>query len=289
MKACALLLTGVMAAAALVGITGTASAAGPMTDQTNLSFTANGVTSKYHLYAAGLDTTKPVGLLVYTDGSGEYGLKNPTSTYLLAGTNGMVAVAKRNNMVLLTPLAPGAGCPDGDGTCWYQTSSGITSTAKAAWSKALVDAVEVDYAVDKNRVALGGYSSGAQWLTEYFGPAHANSVMNDGVAVAISYGGRPIAATNFPPAFKAAVPFVWDVGSNDPAYTGSGQYGVKAGYDWYTANGFTTELNVVPGGTHSRSGQFGPVMDREIQQHVPVAVAPAPTTVPTSAAPPTCA
>lgn len=241
---------------------------GPLTDTTNLSFTSGGITSRYHLYAAGLDWSRPVGLLVYTDGSGEYGLKNPSSTYLLGGTNGLVAVAKRQNMVLLTPLAPGTGCPDGDGTCWYQTSSGYTSTQKAAWSKALVSYIYTQYAVDSSRVALGGYSSGAQWLTEFFAPAHGVDVMTDGVGVAISYGGRPISSPTFTAAFKAAVPFVWDVGDRDSSYTTTSQYGVKAGEAWYRNNGFTTELNVVAGLGHARDGQFGAVMEREIIQHI---------------------
>ena len=68
------------------------------TDRTNLSFTSNGYTSTYHLYAGGLDWSKSVGLLIYTDGSGEFGLKNPKSSYLLAGSDGMIAVAKKHNM-----------------------------------------------------------------------------------------------------------------------------------------------------------------------------------------------
>jgi hypothetical protein len=242
---------------------------GPLSDETRLSFTdSHGVTSRYHRYAAGLDWSKRVGLLIYTDGSGEYGLKNPNSSYLLTGTNGLVQVAKRNNMVLLTPLAPGEGCPDGDGTCWYMDSSGISPSHKARWSAELVKYVQKQYGTDPARVAFGGYSSGAQWTTEYFGPLYASEIMTDGVAVAISYGGSPKVTPNFTAAFKANVPFVWDVGDKDSSYTGSGAYGVKAGYDWYTANGFTTEITVVPGLGHDRSGQFGGIMDREIKQHV---------------------
>lgn len=52
-----------------------------------------------------------------TDGSGEYGLKNPGSTYLLAGSNGLINVAKRNSVIPLTPFTPNAACSDGDGSC----------------------------------------------------------------------------------------------------------------------------------------------------------------------------
>jgi hypothetical protein len=243
---------------------------GPRTDQTNLSFTdSNGVTSRYHRYAAGLDWSKPVGLLVYTDGSGEYGLKNPSSGYLLAGPNGLVQVAKRNNMVLLTPLAPGAGCGDGDGVCWYMPSSNISPANKARWSAELVKHVQRQYGTVPNRVAIGGYSSGAQWTTEYFGPLYASEIMTGGVAVAISYGGSPKVPPKYTAAFKSSVPFVWDTGARDSAYTGGGSYGVKAGHAWYTANGFKTQLVVVPGLGHGRPGQFGAIMEREIKKHVP--------------------
>lgn len=249
---------------------GSGAQAGPRNDQTNLSFTdSNRVTSKYHRYAAGLDWSKPVGLLIYTDGSAEYGLKNPNSNYLLGGPNGLVQVAKRNNMVLLTPLAPGAGCGDGDGTCWYMASSNISPTNKARWSAELIKYVQKQYGTAPGRVAFGGYSSGAQWTTEFFGPLYASEIMTRGVAVAIAYGGSPKVTPKYTAAFKANVPFVWDVGARDPAYTGDGAYSVKAGYDWYTANGFKTKLTVVPGLGHDRSGQFGAIMEREIKKYVP--------------------
>src|SRR5690606_7598633 len=83
---------------------GTGNVSGPKTNQTFQTFTSDGYTSRYHLYVEGVDWSKPVGALIYADGSGEYGLKNPNSTYLLSGSNGLIAVAKRHNMILLTPF-----------------------------------------------------------------------------------------------------------------------------------------------------------------------------------------
>jgi hypothetical protein len=89
---------------------------GPLTDRTSVSYTNTaGTTSVGHIYAAGLDWSKPVGLLLYTDGSGEFGLANTSSSYLLAGGNGLIAKAKKHNMILVTPRAPGGPCDDGDG------------------------------------------------------------------------------------------------------------------------------------------------------------------------------
>ena len=247
----------------------TGGSGGALIDRTFLAFTGTQGSSQYHLFAGGLDWSKEVGLLIYADGSGEYGLKNPTSSYLLGGTSGLVAVAKQHNMILLTPLAPGGDCPDGGGTCWYQTSGGLTPTQKAQWSYELAQQVKTQYSIDTDRIAFGGYSSGAQWATEYFGPLYASTLMSDGVAVAISYGGAPLVTPTFTPTHKATVAYVWDTGSNDPAYASTGNYGVQGGHAWYARNGFTTELHVVPGQDHSRSGQFGPILDREITDHVP--------------------
>ena len=131
---------------------------GEQTDRTNLSFTSGIYTSKYHLYAGGLDWSKSVGLLIYTDGSGEFGLKHPKGSYLLAGNNGMIAVAKKHNMVLLTPLSPNKNCSDGDGSCWYLGDP----PGYARWAEALVKQVQSQYPIDKKRIAVGGDSHQAR-------------------------------------------------------------------------------------------------------------------------------
>jgi hypothetical protein len=240
---------------------------GEQTDRTDLSFTSNGYTSTYHLYAGGLDWSKSVGLLIYTDGSGEFGLKNPESSYLLAGSDGMIAVAKKHNMVLLTPLSPNKNCSDGDGSCWYLGDpSGYTK-----WAEDLVTQVQSQYPIDKKRIAFGGYSSGAQFSTEFWVPSGAaQRMMTDGVIVAITYGGSPkVSEVSYTPAFKTNVHMNWNVGDRDSSYTSSGAYGVKAGYEHYTSAGFQTSLDVLPGVGHSRSGEFGAVMDAQIAKHVP--------------------
>ena len=224
-----------------------------------LSFTdSSGVESMYHLFAGYLDWSKPVGLLVYTDGSGDFGLRNPYTPYLLDGPDGLMGVAKKHNMILLTPFAPGEPCPDGEGTCWYMTSSGIGPEQKTAWSAELISFVIEQYEglIDTKRFVFGGFSSGAQWTTQYFGPLNASTLVESGLAVAIAFGGMPPLNVTpaFTPEFKANVPFVWDVGSLDYAYVNtSGFFGVQAGYDWYTNNGFITTLNLIEGLGHDRS------------------------------------
>lgn len=259
----------------------TGGSGGPMTDRTNLSFSNGTYTSTYHLYAAGLDTSKALGMMMYADGSGEYGLKNPQGSYLLGGSNGLINVAKRNNMVLVTPLSPNKSCSDGDGSCWYMGDSpGYTK-----WAEDLVLSIQKQYNIDTDRVAMGGYSSGAQLATQWWVPSGAaQRTMTDGVIVAISFGGKPQVDDTTSAAFKQKVHLSWDVGSSDPSYTGSGSYGVHGGHDYYKGKGFDTSLNVVSG-DHDRSGQFGAIMDREIKAHVPAGSTPTSPSTPTTSQP----
>jgi hypothetical protein len=260
------------------GGTTTGGSGGPLTDRTSVSYTNTaGITSTGHIYAAGLDWNKNVGVLIYTDGSAEFGLKNTSSTYLLAGTNGLIAKAKAQNMILVTPLAPGNGCTDGDGTCWYLPSNdGTTLAAKIKWADDFIqNKVLSQYNIDITRVVIAGYSSGAQFTMEYYGPQYSPSWMQDGLLLGISYGGSPKVTVNYTTAFKAAVAASWDVGGADPyGYNTDPSYDAQSGYNWYSSNGFaTTELTVVPGVTHDRDGTFGGIVDREATQYVAASTA----------------
>jgi hypothetical protein len=248
---------------------------GERTNRTNLSFTSAGYTSEYHLFAAGLDWTKTVGLLLYTDGSGEWGLKHPNDSYLLAGQNGLINIAKKHNMILLTPFSPNKACADGDGSCWYMGNP----TGYVKWAEDLVKYIYTEYNIDKKRVAVGGYSSGAQFSMEWWIPSGAaQSTMDSGVIVAISYGGSPkMKEVPYSQSFKSNVHLNWNVGSKDDAYQNDGKYDAKSGYDYYTSKGFQTSFDLISGLGHNRDGQFGLVMDAQIDKNVPPST---PTTTP---------
>ena len=245
------------------------------TDRTNLSFTSNGYTSTYHLYAGGLDWsgTKPVGLLIYTDGPAQFGLKNPKDTYLMGGGAGMIAVAKKHNMILLTPLSPNRICSDGDGSCWYLGDPpGYTR-----WAEALVKLIQSQYPIDKKRIAFGGYSSGAQFATEYWVPLGRCSTDNGGWCnrCDIIWWFAEMPEVGYTPSFRSNVHMNWNVGEKDDSYLLNDEtegpeqgYNVKAGYDHYTSAGFRTSLDVLRGVDHNRDGEFGAVMDAQIAKHV---------------------
>ena len=128
----------------------------------------------------------------------------------------------------------------------------------------LTRSITGQYPVSRNRV-LAGYSSGAEFTTRWFGPQQAPSIMDDGVFIPISYGGRSYVTPTWDAEFKRNVPVTWDVGSADRSALSA----ARGGESWYKGQGFTTELNIVQGEDHYRSGQFGAVVDREITQHVP--------------------
>ncbi|MGG7653490.1 hypothetical protein [Kocuria rosea] len=239
----------------------TGGSGGALTNRTFQSFTSGGLTSRYHVYATGLDASKPMGILMYGDGSGGYGFDNPGQSYLIGGTNGLAAVAKKHNLLLVIPEAPAPGC-DGEDNCWYDS----THAAKAKWSSDLMTRLKGQYNIDLARVVIGGYSSGAQWTTQSFLPAHGEAQSVD-LAVPIAYGGAPRSAMQATAGWKSDVVISWDTGTNDEAYT-TASYGARGGHNWYKANGFKTDAVWPAGVGHSRSGQFGGIVDREITQHL---------------------
>jgi beta-mannanase len=262
----------------------TGGSGGPLTNRTNVAFEdSTGLSSTYHIFAEGLDWSKKVGLLIYTDGSGESGLTPEAITtldpYVLYGNVGLIAVAKKHNMVLLTPRAPGDGCMDGDGVCWYDHSqNGVSPWQKLEWSNELIRKVLTEYNIDRRRIAIGGYSSGAQWTMSWWGPRYASEIMLDGIALGISYGGQPRVNPNLTTAYKANVDHIWNTGDADTSYTRPNWWdGVQTGRQWYIDNGFAvTELQLIPGLGHDRYdivdgrgvGHFGVIYDTEITARI---------------------
>src|SRR4051794_22324519 len=88
----------------------TGGSGGPATNVTNQSFTSGSATSKYHLYAKGLDTTKPVGLLLHMHGDGAYDFKHPEYSF-----DGMAQHAASSNLIAMSMLTP-----DSRTTTWWR-------------------------------------------------------------------------------------------------------------------------------------------------------------------------
>lgn len=229
--------------------------------------------SEYHVFASGIDPSEPVGLLIFADGSGGDGFKNPESAYQLdfEGDDGLVAVARSHNLILLTPIAPPPGC-DYDGNirrnrgdnanCWYNPEDAV---GKAQWSSDLVHFVKSEFGeIDPDRIVVGGFSSGAQWATQFWAPAHGEEHSVD-LTVAIGYGGAPMVPPQFSEAYKSETAFSWDTGTADNAFR-TDEYGSIGGYNWYTEHGFTTYATWPEDVEHSRPGEYHLIMDREINR-----------------------
>jgi hypothetical protein len=239
-----------------------APSAGLLVDKPNQSFTSGQYTAPYHIYAAGLNYAKPVGMLLFADGSGESGFSKPDSSYQMGGPTGLIAVAKKHNMILLYPASPNRTCK-----CWDEGDRAGYST----WAQALVTQVESQYQINKSRVAVGGYSSGGtleslSWLPS----GAAQQTMDAGVLVFIAAGASGGDSGTYSDAFKKNVHMYWSVGDQDEFLTDN-----KSGQAAFAAQGFQTQIDILPGKTHSRSGEFGPIMDAQITKYIPDTVSPA--------------
>jgi hypothetical protein len=227
--------------------------AGPWTN-TTASFSAAGYGADYRVFAEGIDTSRPVGLLVYADGTGEYGLEHPTSSYALGGAGGLAAVARAHNMVLATPFSPNRSCK-----CWEQGDA----AGYANYLAALISRLQSQYGAQQ--LWFAGYSSGAQAATRFLFPAHPGLWARGGGLIAIGGGGAPAGrAAPFPASVKSNVVLRWNTGAKDTGAGGynalSGPYGAQVGERWYAGQGFNTGIVTPAGVTHDRSGQFGSIV-----------------------------
>ncbi|MGY1748712.1 hypothetical protein [Modestobacter sp. SYSU DS0511] len=225
----------------------------PLTNRT-ASFSAAGYTADYRVFAEGVDPAKPIGLLVYADGTGEYGIENPTQSYAIGGSNGLAAVARAHNMVLVAPFSPNRSCQ-----CWERGDA----AGYANYLAALIAETKAQYGAGE--LWFSGYSSGAQAATRFVFPAHPGLWSGGGGVIAIGGGGAPAGRATIPADVKGKVVLRWDTGALDTGAGGgfnalSGPYGAQAGQQWYSAQGLNTRLVAPAGVGHNRSGQFGAIV-----------------------------
>jgi hypothetical protein len=221
---------------------------GSFTDQPRQSFTArNGQTGRYLLYAGGIDPAKPVGLVVYADGTGEYGVNNPSSAYALGGSTGLVATSRARNMITLAVESPNQSCE-----CWH---TGDTS----GYADFLADLIESqlgDYPVSE--VWLTGFSSGAQEVTRFLVPRHPELLRLGGGWVVFGGGGPPADGGAAVTADRmAGVRGHWYTGTADTAVPLTASWGAQAGERWYAGRGVVTSHEWPAGVGHGLDGRLG--------------------------------
>lgn len=225
-----------------------AGSGGELTDQGRRAFTAgNGHTGRYLLYAAGIDPSKPVGLIVYLDGTGEFGVDNPDSPYVLGGSSGLVATGKARNMITLAVESPDQSCE-----CWH---TGDTS-GYADFLAALIEEQFGAYPVGE--VWLTGFSSGAQEVTRFLVPRHPEIMRLGGGWVVFGGGGPPAgnaSAVTIPA--MAGVRGHWFTGTADTSVPMTAAWGAQAGERFYARRGVVTSGEYPSGVGHALDGRLG--------------------------------
>ena len=160
---------------------------------------STGRVGKYHLWASGLDVSRPVGLMLQFHGDGAFEFDNPNSPYSLGGSKGIREQARRHNMILVAVRSPDSGSP-----AWWR--SGET---KADYVRDLVEqVVYAHHDIAKDRSWLVGYSGGAEFITRYLLPKYS-SLFGGGGAVLFGGGGEPLVSVDsVEPTFAADLPAV---------------------------------------------------------------------------------
>jgi hypothetical protein len=236
------------AAAPAAAGTSTGGSGGAFTDQARRSFTAgNGQSGNYLLYAGGVDPTKPVGLVVYVDGTGEYGVDNPTSSYALGGSSGLVATSRARNMITLAVESPNQSCE-----CWH---TGDTS-GYADFLAGLIESQLSKYPVSE--VWLSGFSSGAQEITRFLVPRHPELLRLGGGWVVFGGGGPPADGGSAVTAARmAGVRGHWFTGTADTSVPLTASWGAQAGERFYAGRGVVTSSEYPAGVGHALDGRLG--------------------------------
>ena len=201
-----------------------------------------------------MDPSRPVGLVVYVDGTGEYGVDNPTASYALGGSDGLVAAAKQRNMVTLAVESPNQSCE-----CWH---TGDT----AAYADFLADLIEKQFAAYPiDEVWLAGFSSGAQEITRFLVPRHPELMRVGGGWVVFGGGGPPAASGSAVTAARmAGVRGHWFTGTADTAVPLTASWGARAGESWYAGRGVRVSSEYPSGVGHGLFGKLGSTVGRMI-------------------------
>jgi hypothetical protein len=206
---------------------------GGNTDREAVSFAAaNGLKSAFHLYAS-LDTSKPIGLVVWLHGDGAYDFSHTADP-----VRKMAALAKNYNMAFLAVKTPAS-----DVTWW--TNPGPN---QAFLADLLNKEVFTKYNIDRSRVLLAGYSGGAEFLASDFISGSAASTLCGGGALLFGCGS--------PPSERSSTPFNANFVTNFKFHFYTGQAdeylsNAKRGSQYFMSKGFAVTTEFPPGINHT--------------------------------------
>lgn len=164
------------------------------------TFSTEMVSSQYHLFADGIDFSRPVGLVVRLHGDGAYEFEHPEGLVRC-----LAAVASSHNMALLAPVAPA-----------YEQRWWLEMSETQPWLMSLVDGTIAEHGLDPDNVWWMGYSGGAEFLTYSLALTEPERI--SGGAIMVGGGGAP--ETSFTPSHSDPdTPMLWTVGTADDGST----------------------------------------------------------------------
>ena len=217
------------------------------TNQTFLSYTSPaGTTSQYHVYAEGVDFSKPVGVVFYFDG--DYWRNDQSKVYDPSGELAqMAASAAAQNMLFVPIISPDTNRYDAGVTWWEDMER------NGEFFRSFASSFIAANGVDSSNVWTMGYSGGAEFIT-YELNTKPQTWRNGGGSIMVAGGGLD---EGTPSAALKSQPMFWYANSNDGTgetypQTWSARGAVEGGYNAYRNAGYTNASATVLNG----SGHF---------------------------------
>ena len=229
------------------------------TNQTFLSYTSPaGTTSQYHVYAEGVDFSKPVGVVFYFDG--DYWRNDQSKVYDPSGELAqMAASAAAQNMLFVPVISPDANRYDAGVTWWEDMDR------NGEFFRSFASSFIAANGVDSSNVWTMGYSGGAEFIT-YELNTKPQTWRNGGGSIMVAGGGLD---EGTPSAALKSQPMFWYANSNDGTgetypQTWSARGAVEGGYNAYRNAGYTNASATVLNGSGHFDYNFSQILSNSL-------------------------
>ena len=229
------------------------------TNQTFLSYTSPaGTTSQYHVYAEGVDFSKPVGVVFYFDG--DYWRNDQSKVYDPSGELAdMAASAAAQNMLFVPVISPDTNRYDGGVTWWEDMER------NGEFFRSFASSFIAANGVDSSSVWTMGYSGGAEFIT-YELNTKPQTWRNGGGSIMVAGGGLD---EGTPSAALKSQPMFWYANSNDGTgetypQTWSARGAVEGGYNAYRNAGYTNASATVLNGSGHFDYNFSQILSNSL-------------------------
>ena len=231
------------------------------TNQTFLSYTSPaGTTSQYHVYAEGVDFSKPVGVVFYFDG--DYWRNDQSKVYDPSGELAqMAASAAAQNMLFVPVISPDTNRYDA-GVTWWENMD-----RNGEFFRSFASSFIAANGVDSSNVWTMGYSGGAEFIT-YELNTKPQTWRNGGGSIMVAGGGLD---EGTPSDALKSQPMFWYANSNDGSgetypQTWSARGAVEGGYNAYRNAGYTNASATVLNGSGHFDYNFSQILSNSLSK-----------------------